>query len=177
MNSINRDISFTAESQEDFPDLHIPTLDTKLRLLYHPDGTANRITYTFYEKDINTQYATLETTAQSQNDKVQALSKKIERRLFRTDNSRPQTEVNSILDKYTEKLTRSGYCISQIRQIVTSGIRCYLRKVKEQEENKPKKMSCPKSRFKRILKKHTDKTLWYKINPSKSTATDDNKKV
>ena len=42
MNSVCRDLSWTAESQEDFTDGFLPTLDTKLKL------TNNHITYQFF---------------------------------------------------------------------------------------------------------------------------------
>ena len=161
MNSISRDLNFTVESKEDFPDLHLPTLDTKLRLLYNPDGTADNITYTFYEKDMNTRYTTIETTAQPQKDIIQALSQEVVRRLSRTDQTRPQTELNMILDNYGEKLIRSGFSINQVRLIMTSGIRCFTRKLMEAEQlNLPfyRKMTCPKARLQRKIKKHSDKT-------------------
>ena len=42
MNSVCRDLTWTAESQEDFPDGFLPTLDKKLQLVN------NQIIYKFY---------------------------------------------------------------------------------------------------------------------------------
>ena len=45
MNGLYRDLVFTVESQEQFEDQHLPTLDCKLKLVNRPDGSASHITY------------------------------------------------------------------------------------------------------------------------------------
>ena len=89
MNGINRDLVFTTESQEDFKYDHLPTLDCKLRLIDDDKGYTSQISYTFYEKEVNTKYVTVESSAIAHQEKMQTLSKEVVRRLARIDNKRP----------------------------------------------------------------------------------------
>ena len=74
MNNVCRDLKFTIESQEDFRNGYLPTLDTQLKLT--PEG----ITYKFFEKESNTPFVTLETSAVSQQMNMQTLSQEVVRR-------------------------------------------------------------------------------------------------
>ena len=63
MNSITRDLTFTTESQEQYPDELMPTLDSKIALETNEESGTQRITYTFFEKPNNSKYTTIENTA------------------------------------------------------------------------------------------------------------------
>ena len=123
MNCVAHDLSFTTEPQSQYPDNHLPTLDAKLSMILH-EG-AQRVTYSFFEKPTNSKYTTLETSAACKEDKKSQLSQEIARRLLRMDNIRSTEEKIQILDQYNEKPERSGYSLSQIREITVSGIRNY----------------------------------------------------
>ena len=109
----------------------MPTLDAKLSMIYKPVGTSSHVSYTYFEKEMNTCYVTLETSAMCPQEKLQTLSQEVVRRLSRVDDTRPGSEKIMILDKFSEKLQRSGYSVKQMRHVITSGIRCYRRKVEK----------------------------------------------
>ena len=104
MNSISRDLTFTVESQEDFSNGYLPTLDTQLKL------TQKGITYKFYEKESNTPFVIIETSAVSQQTTIQSLSQEVVRRLQRTDPKKTQDEKDEILNKFSEKMLACKSC-------------------------------------------------------------------
>ena len=119
---------------------------------------------------MNTKYTTLESSAMSYQDKMQSLSQEVFRRLARMDDSRNQEEKDEVLNKYSEKIVRSGYNVTQARAIMLSGIRCFYKKISEhkmQGLSRNRNMMCPRSRLKRIIKHKSDKTMWYKTDPNK----------
>ena len=107
-------VNVTFESQDQFKDLHLPTLDCKLQLVNHPNGNASHVTYSYYEKEVNTNYVTIETSAMCYLDKMQALSQEIVRRLSQMDTTREQQENNQILDNFCQKMKRSGIVSSRL---------------------------------------------------------------
>ena len=70
MNGINKDLTFTAESQSDFADNHLPTLDCKLSLVSKPDGNISHISYTYNEIAMNTKCVTIKTSVMCQQEKL-----------------------------------------------------------------------------------------------------------
>ena len=54
MNSVHADLTFTVESQSDYLDNHMPTLDTKISLV--EEEGKQRVTYTYFEKPMNSRY-------------------------------------------------------------------------------------------------------------------------
>ena len=61
MNGVSTDLKFTTESQSDFSDNWLPTLDCKIRLTRLDNK--QRVEYTFYEKPGNCPFTTIETSA------------------------------------------------------------------------------------------------------------------
>ena len=169
MNGICRDLKFTVESQNQYPDNHLPTLDAKISLL-SPEEGPQVVTYTYYEKEVNTKYTTLEASAMCPEETNQMLSQEVLRRMSRCDQSRSQEERDSIIDDFSKKLLRSGHSVNQCRSIITSGLRCYKRKIQEAKnkgERINRRIRCPKSRLKGMIKKSSDKTTRFKSNPNK----------
>ena len=76
MNSINGDLVFTTELQEDFPDGKLPTLDFKMWL--EEDQEVN---HTFFEKSMKTQLQLPRRSAMSEKQKISILSNDLNRRL------------------------------------------------------------------------------------------------
>ena len=95
---------------------------------------AQFITHTFFEKQMNSPFTTLENSAMAYEDKKIQLSQEVVRRLMRVDKTRTQQEKNEIVDKYTDKLERSGYSMNQIRIIVETGIKTFMNKQKEAQQ-------------------------------------------
>ena len=94
----------TVESQENFDDNHLPTLDFKLSMVYDDKGISKHITYTYFEKEMNTRYVTMEHTAMAYQDKIQSLSMEVVRRLSRMELHRSTDEKIQVLNDLSEKL-------------------------------------------------------------------------
>ena len=74
-----------------------------------------------------------------------------------------QGTKNQIINKYSEKLLRSGYNVAQTREILISGLRGYKSKVRNaQERQLPLHRSAKYSLTARYRKKMFGKTSWYK---------------
>ena len=164
MESINSDLKFTTELEQHFSDKKLPTLDTSCYLTRPEDGKSPpRLDFEFFEKLVNSIYCILEKSAMDYQSKFQILSNEVIRRLFTTSEHVPQDRVDQILDQYVLKLCRSGYSVAQARQIIISGLRGYIRKVKAAEEsNQGLHRSAESSLASRIHKKTFEKTSWYK---------------
>ena len=111
MESINPDLKFEMELEEDFPDQKLPTLDT-VWLERSPDSDQPpQFTFSFYEKIMNSRYVLLEKSAMPYKQKCAILSQEVVRRMLNTKIGISQQERNIILDKFTEKLLCSGYSL------------------------------------------------------------------
>lgn len=168
MNSVDKELRFTTESQEQYQDGHMPTLDMKIALINDTNSANQVITYTFFEKPNNSKYTTIENTAMDSDQRNQQLSMEVVRRLQRVDKRRPQSEINEIINAFTDKMTNSGYSINQTREIITSGVRYHKRK----GVYKPRNMNSKKIRLNKLIKDRSDKLDWYQNKPgedSKST--------
>ena len=118
----------------------------------------------YFEKEMNTNYCTLESSAMCPEERDRTLSKEIVRRMFRCDKTRTIEERVDIINKFTDKLSISRYSVNQSRKIVVSGIRCYKRKVQETiDHGLPvnRQVRCPTKRLKRLIKHKTDKHMWF----------------
>ena len=70
--------------------------------------------------------------------KTQILANDLVRRLLNTKEDMPREEIEKVVDKYTEKLERSGHSRSKILEIAIAGIRGYENKVRRRrKEGKP----------------------------------------
>ena len=164
MESINPDIKFVMELEEDFPDLKLPTLDTRVWLEKSQDSAQPpQFNFSFYEKPMKSRYVVLEKSAMSYKQKVAILGQEVVRRMLNSKIGISQQERKSVLDKFSEKLFRSGYNLLQVREILTSGIRGYQNKL-EKAGNLNEKLyrSAKCSLAERIKKKVFEKTSWYK---------------
>ena len=76
-----------------------------------------------------------------------------------------QEERNKAVDSYTDRLIRSGYSISQVRDIIVSGLTGYERKkLKAAKEKAPLHQPAATTQLKICLhKKLTEKENWYKL--------------
>ena len=174
MDSINPDLKFEMELEEDFPDNKLPTLDCRVWLETSPDSNTTRtrsrvasqppqFNFSFFEKTMNSQYVILENSAMSYKMKCAILSQEVVRRMLNTKETISQRERNEILNSFSEKMLRSGYDISQVREIFISGIRGYMRRVSLAEQKGSNLYRSAKSSLaERIKKKVFEKTSWYR---------------
>ena len=134
INLICEDLRFTMELQCDFKDNPIPTLDYKLTLDQATEESPSCLSYTFFEKEVNSKYVIMERSSMSFDMKRNSLAQDVCRRLDNLDKTRDKSEGDHILDYFDDKLKHSGYSQNQRRTITISGIRNHLNKIKKAKD-------------------------------------------
>ena len=172
-NSIEKDLKFTVETQEDFEKGQLPTLDTSLKLVEMEIQTETghvvkykQIVYEFYSKPTGSKFTLLESSATPNQQKKSTLSQEIVRRLLDTSEEAPLEKKLEILNNFDNKLEVSGYDARQRRDILESGVVGYKRKIERQEGVRHRKNTDTKGE--RLAKKLCGKTTWYKKKSHKS---------
>ena len=158
MNSINPDLQFTVESEEDFENGRIQTLDFEIKAA--EDGM---IEHSFFEKPMQTQLVTMERSAMGAQQKHAILSNDLVRRLSMVSPSISMEERLEVIDHYTKKLKTSGYNQNQCQELVRSGVVGYKNKIKNRKKNnQPFYRSAKTTLGARIKKKLTEKSNWFR---------------
>ena len=111
MDSINPDLKFEMELEEDFPDNKLPTLDCRVWQETSEDKPP-QFNFSFFEKTMNSWFVILEKSAMSYKAKFSILSQEVIRRMLNTQDKINQMERMEILDKFSEKMLRSGYNVT-----------------------------------------------------------------
>ena len=99
LNGVETFLKFTIETEEDFPDGWLPTLDTKLRVT-----GSNQVLHGFYEKPTNSNVTIQRRTAMGEDSKIQILSNDLIRRLKNSSEELGEGAKVEIVDNYTQKL-------------------------------------------------------------------------
>ena len=95
--------------------------------------------------------------------KYAILANDLIRRLSMVDQKVGMEERLGIVNQFTKKLKTSGYNQNQSMELVTSGVRGYLNKIKNRLKNGEEFYRSARSTLgKRIHKKLTEKTSWYR---------------
>jgi hypothetical protein len=158
INQINPDIKFTVESEEDFANNRLQTLD--FETWANPDGT---ISHSFFEKTMQTPLVTMERSAMGAHQKHAILANDLIRRLSMVDQKVGMEESLIVVDQFTRKLKTSGYNQNQCMELVTSGAKGYQNKIQNRIKNGEDLYRSARSTLsKRIHKKLTKKTNWYR---------------
>ena len=159
MNSINPDLEFTVECQEDFENEKLPTLD--FSIWQEQDHTIN---HTYFQKDMKTPYLVMARSSMSMQQKIQIESNELARRLGNVDKNRNnQQEINKIIEQFTQEIKNSEYTHNTAREIITSGIRCWKTRIarkemKGQEMYRPAHKTLKARAHKKLMLRET----WYK---------------
>ena len=162
MDSINPDLNFEIELEEDFPGQKLPTLDTNL-WIDRKVGAPPELRYEFFEKPMCNKLCMLEQSAMTESSKIAILSQDLVRRMLNTDVKTSQSRRNEIVDSFTAKLKRSGYKKTQIIEIAKSGLKCFMRKVRSAEKSGLGLHRSSGSTLEgRHRKKILAKTTWYR---------------
>ena len=119
-------LEFTVESQEDFADSWLPTLDINIQI-----DSGNMVNYRFYEKPSISQVCLQKGTALSRNSLVQSLSEDTKRRMMNSSSRVPDSERIRVIDKWAQKMINSGHGMKEVRSIVISGLKGYYSKLKK----------------------------------------------
>ena len=167
MTGIESYLEFTAETESDFQDGWLPTLDTSWRV-----GDNNQVLYRHYEKETATNQTIQKTSAMGENVKVQILAQDLVRRLCNSMETLGSMEKARVVDGYAQKLLNSGYEENQVRRIVTSGIKGYEgKRLRHEKEGWRLRRTAGESGDVRVKKKLLGKANWYRRGRRWTTMT------
>ena len=166
MNSIYPFLKFTVETEEDFENRRLPTLDCELWMEPIQDQKRQKVNFSFFQKSMKTPFVVMKESAMSQSQKISILSNDLIRRLSNCSETVEMSEKVKIIDDYTETLNVSGYSEREIKEIIESGLTGFVRKVEKFRKagipfHRPAAMTLQG----RIKKKLLEKTNWYKQRP------------
>ena len=160
MNSINPDLSFTVETQEEFQNERLPTLDFEMWL------TGEQVSHSYFQKPMKTPLVIMERSGMSSQQKYQILANDLTRRLSNIlVDSVEKSEIESKIEQYITELKNSGYCRKQAREIICSGIRGWRNKFRKRKRaNEAFYRLAEDTEDQREKKKLLEKESWYKGN-------------
>ena len=133
MNSIYRNIQVTVEIPENFADNKLPVLDFKCwvedNVSYlkgsHKKIKSRKILYTFFEKTMSSKFAIMQNSALPIKTKVSSLSNDLVRRMKNVSEHLDIETRVGVVNSFTQRLRRSGYQVSQVRDITVAGLSGY----------------------------------------------------
>ena len=97
LNSINANLTFTAEYPEQFPNARLPTLDFELWL------GGNKIRHNYYQKEMRTPFTVMSRTAMSHHSQISILSNELIRRLNKIDpNLDARADTRELIEVFTK---------------------------------------------------------------------------
>ena len=163
MNAINEDLEFTIEKESDFENKRLPTLGFELW------STKERLRHSYYEKGMRSQVLTEKRSSQSENQKFAILTNELHRRLQMMDDWIETEEQIEKIDHFTQQLINSGYQWGQIREVVVSSLKGFLKKEmrrREKEEERRYRRG-DETLESRLKKKLIENVQWYKEDNSK----------
>ena len=111
MNSVNVDLKFTIETEEDFSNKRLPTL--AFELWSEREG----VRHSYYEKEMRSQLLTMKRSSQSENSKLAILTNELNRRFMMMDSKISTEEKIEKIDHFCKQLINSGYKWEQIREV------------------------------------------------------------
>ena len=82
------------------------------------------------------------------------------------DENIPESERIEVIDNYIDRLLVSGYKVDQIREIIESGLKGYIRKLKRAKKSENPLHRPAASTLQSRIKKLTEKSSWYKKKPN-----------
>ena len=158
MGGLEEYLKFTMETEEDFENTWLATLDTELKV-----DDKNIIMYRFYEKPTNPNTVLHFRTAMAEDSKIRSLTNEVIRRLLTTGEMIPDKDRCQILDRFAQKMKNSGYGLNQIRRVLLGGIKGYesmIRRCKKGERSLHR--SSGESSALRASRKLTGKSEWFR---------------
>ena len=166
MNSVYSFLKFTVETEEDFENRRLPTLDCELWMEPIEGQKRQKINFSFFQKSMKTPYCVMKESAMSQSQKIAILLNDLIRRLSNCSETVEDSEKVGIIDDYIETLSVSGYGEKEVKEIIESGLTGFVRKVERlRKAGVPFHRPAAKTLQSRIKKKLLEKTNWYKQKP------------
>ena len=130
INNVNKDLVFTAEIREDFPDSKLPTLDFLLWL-----SEQGMLIHSYFEKLMKTPYVLMCRSAMSEHQKYSILSNEVITRLSNIDHQNVgRSEVEEILENMIVQMKTSGYNRKETREAIVSGVLGWKRKIERRKK-------------------------------------------
>ena len=169
MNSINRDLIFTTETERDFENKRLPTLSFQMW------SELEGIRHSFYEKEMRNQVLTMKRSSQSEQSKYSILVNELSRRFVVIDEKISSEEKTEIIDHYTQQLKNSGYECDQIRDIIQSSLKGISRKEERLKLQEFRYKSGESTIEERSRKKLLESTSWFREKECCSECQDDEK--
>ena len=124
LNLIYPFLNFTIESEEDFEDRRLPTLDFKPWV-----REDNLVLYTFFEKPTSSNQMLHRHTALSENTKMATLNAEVVRRMLNVSEELLIMERVEVLEWVAQKLTNSRYNLGKIRKGVIGALTGFERRL------------------------------------------------
>ena len=167
MNSINRDLVFTMEHEDDFEKKRLPTLAFEL----WSDKTGIR--YSYFEKSMRNQILTMKRSSQSENSKFAILTNELRRRFNTVDEKIEDREKIQIVDHFLQQLINSGYSWQQSREVIVSSLKGLLKEEMRRKSSSEKRYRTGEESLETRMKdKLLEATQWYKDKVDKETELD-----
>ena len=159
MNSINKDLQFTIETPEDFPNEQLPTLDFKIW-----QEQDQSIDHTYFQKLMKTPLVIMARSGMSVQQKIQILANELTRRISNINPKKMATQEQvKVIEQFTQELRNSQYQHHTAKEIIVSGIRGYKTRFKKrtsggQEFYRPAHRTVSLRTRKKLLARES----WYK---------------
>ena len=165
LNSTMDFLTFTMETEEDFSDTWLPTLDVKTKI-----NSSGKISYKFYKKPMANNLTIQYGSALSSNTIFSSLRQEITRRMLNTSLDIDLKERLYIIEEYIGDLRTSGHRYPYIKALTLQGITRYLYMLKRSnlQVSDPKYMPIHRPteyrRVERLLSKYIEQMTWFQNN-------------
>ena len=171
MNSINPNLEFTVECQEEFPQERLPTLD--FSIWQESNGTLNHV---YFQKEMKTPLVIMSRSGMGNQQKIQMLANDLTRRLYNTSTTNiRQEEYNKICNQMTQELKNAEYNHHTAREIITSGIRGWRTRLARRAQKGQEMYRLARTTTKdRHRKKIVGRENWYKNQDTNKEITSTN---
>ena len=156
-------IKFTTETEEDFKNNFLPTLDVQTQV--QRDGT---ILYKFFRKPMANNLVIQFGSALPKNIIFSALRQDLVRRMVSCSNNLEWEERLCVVEDYVQLLVNSGHSFSFIKAVILQGLTRYKFMLKRDSlpPDNPKHMPLYRERkfqcVKRMILKYVEGRTWYK---------------
>ena len=151
-------LEFTTETQEQFEDNCLPTLDLNLWV-----EKGWQVHWKLFEKPTAPNVTVKKASAMAENSKIQILANDLVRRLLNCHRGLHKSYKEAVVDQYSQKLLNSGFGRPQVVRIIVAGIKGYERKVARcLVEGRPLYRTARQSGASRARKKILGKSEWFR---------------
>ena len=155
-------IKFTTETEEEFHDNHLPTLDFATKVL-----DSGYISYRFFTKPMASNLTLQQGTALSKGTVFSSLRQDLVRRLLNTDYQLGAKARIEVIKEYIQRLVNSSHQFVYIKSIVLQALSKYTYMVERSQKSPADKCYAPLHRSRhyqmdvRKLRKYTNYSTWY----------------